>query len=212
MRALLAVALAFITLAPRSGEAKTFRPYPLFKQCDAAWGSDEMGVTGAGERSSVCGEGCAMSSLAMVLSAVGVRLPSPAGGAQPSGQAANPQTLNAWLLAHAGYVCIDGDCNNLVLDAVERLNASITLVGERPKPSQAEVRAGLDNGTIAWIAHIPALTHFVLLTGYDSHTPDVFRVNDAFYDSQTYVWSNISDILVYRIPPPPPTSAARDSR
>ena len=94
---------------------------------------------------------------------------------------------------------------------MERLNASIVLVGERAKPSQAEVRAGLDNGTIAWIAHIPALTHFVLLTGYDDATPDVFRVNDAFYDAQTYAWANISDILIYRIPPPPPPPPAEDA-
>lgn len=109
--------------------ASAFRPYPLFKQCAEAWGSDEMGVAGAGERSTVCGEGCAMSCLAQVLSSCGVRLP---GGAGPTALAANPQSLNSWLLAHKGYTCIDGDCNNLVLDAVQRLNSSIELVGELP--------------------------------------------------------------------------------
>ena len=183
--------------------ATAFRSYPLFKQCDAAWGSDEMGVAGAGERSTVCGEGCAMSSLAMVLSGVGVRVPAAAAG--PSGPrevAANPQSLNTWLLGHAGYICLAGDCNNLVLDAVSRLNSSIVLVGEGAKPPIAEIRRGLDNGTVAWLAHIPALKHFVLLTAYDDAAPDAFSVNDAFYNSTSYLYENISDILTYRIPAP----------
>ena len=197
--ALLAAAVAGCVSA--AATSPSFRPYPLFRQCDVAWGSDEMGVAGAGERSTVCGEGCAMSSLAMVLSAVGARLPSPAGPARaPGGQAANPQTFNAWLLAHEGYTCIADDCNNLVLNAVERLNSSVLLVGERPKPPADEVRTGLENGTVAWIAHIPALTHFVLLTGYDPREPDVFTVNDAFFNATRYTYSNFSDILIYRIP------------
>ena len=200
MAAASAIFLAALSLASAS-----FRPYPLFKQCAEAWGSDEMGVAGAGERSTVCGEGCAMSSLAMVLAGARVRLP---GGAGPTALAANPQSLNSWLLAHKGYTCIDGDCNNLVLDAVQRLNSSIELVGELPKPPLAEIHAGLDNGTIAWIAHIPALTHFVLLTGYDDAQPNALAVNDAFYNATSYLYENISDILIYRIPPP---QTARES-
>ena len=211
--ALLAAAVAGCVSA--AATSPSFRPYPLFRQCDVAWGSDEMGVAGAGERSTVCGEGCAMSSLAMVLAGARVRLP---GGAGPAALAANPQSLNSWLLAHKGYTCIDGDCNNLVLDAVQRLNSSIELVGELPKPPLAEIHAGLDNGTVAWIAHIPALTHFVLLTGYDSAEPDALAVNDAFYNAKSYLYSNISDILIYRIPqlpelaertPPRPRAHAR---
>ena len=200
MAAASAIFLAALSLASAS-----FRPDPLFKQCAEAWGSDEMGVAGAGERSTVCGEGCAMSSLAMVLAGARVRRP---GGAGPTALAANPQSLNSWLLAHKGYTCIDGDCNNLVLDAVQRLNTSIELVGELPKPPLAEIHAGLNNGTIAWIAHIPALTHFVLLTGYDDAQPNALAVNDAFFNASSYLYENISDILIYRIPPP---QTARES-
>jgi hypothetical protein len=185
--------------------SSSFRSYPLFKQCADAWGSDEMGVAGAGERSTVCGEGCAMSSLAMVLAGARVRLP---GGAGPTALAANPQSFNSWLLAHNGYTCIAGDCNNLVLDAVQRLNASIQLVGELPKPSLDEIHKGLDNGTVAWIAHIPALTHFVLLTGYDARQPDALAVNDAYFNATSYLYENISDILVYRIPMEPVSERA----
>ena len=41
--------------------------YPLFSQCDAKWADDEMGVPGAGERATICKEGCAMSCVAMAL-------------------------------------------------------------------------------------------------------------------------------------------------
>jgi hypothetical protein len=129
-----------------------------------------------------------MTSLAMVLSGVGVRV---------GALAANPQSLNGWLEAHDGYRCLSGDCNNLVLDAVSRLNASVQLVGEAAKPPLAQLRAGLDAGALAYLAHIPALTHFVLLTGYGEG--EVLNVNDAFYNATSYVYGNISDILIYNI-------------
>jgi hypothetical protein len=70
--------------------------YPLFKQCDPAWvrrlrrflcshashwfwlglwqGPNQMGTPGQGERSNVCGEGCAMSSLSMSLNGLGIQI------------------------------------------------------------------------------------------------------------------------------------------
>ena len=40
---------------------------PLFKQCDPRWGNTTMGVHGAGEQSTICHEGCAMTCVAMAL-------------------------------------------------------------------------------------------------------------------------------------------------
>ena len=54
-------------------------------------------------------------------------------GMQINGMPATPGTFNVWLMANSGYLCIDQDCNNLVLDAVTRLNSSVILVGENPK-------------------------------------------------------------------------------
>jgi hypothetical protein len=46
-------------------EAPTFRAYPTFLQIFPGWAGDEMGAVGDGERSTIAGEGCAMSSLSM---------------------------------------------------------------------------------------------------------------------------------------------------
>ena len=46
---------------------------PIYTQCNSSWASDPMGVDGPGERSTICGEGCAMSSVSMALAAVGIR-------------------------------------------------------------------------------------------------------------------------------------------
>lgn len=47
---------------------------PLYKQCDPSWGQNQMGVKGNGERSNICGEGCAMSSVSMALAGIGVKI------------------------------------------------------------------------------------------------------------------------------------------
>ena len=153
--------------------------FPLYMQCDARWGADEMGVVGDGERSTICGEGCAMSCLAMVLKGVGV----PVFGTLP----ATPQTLNAWLLTNAGYTCIDGDCNDLVLDAVQRLDPRVRLVGYLAVPPFAELAAGVAAGALAYIARIvpddPRFeSHFILLTGLSPTAPAAnFTVLDPYY-------------------------------
>ena len=41
-------------------------------QCDPQWGNDEMGTIGNGERSTICGEGCAMSCVSMALNGLGI--------------------------------------------------------------------------------------------------------------------------------------------
>lgn len=167
----------------------------LYKQCDPRWGNNAMGTKGNGEDSTICGEGCAMSSLSMALAGLAV----PVNG----GAAATPATFNSWLQANNGYTCIDGDCNNLVLDAVTRLNSTVELVGEVPKPSMASIQAGLTAGNIIYIAHVHDNGHFVLLTGFDAAQPDALSTNDPFYNSTWYPYANISDIIMYKV-----TSAA----
>jgi len=126
-----------------------------------------------------------MSSLSMGLAGLGVTI---------NGAASDPHTFNAWLEAHAGYVCMDGDCNNLVLDAVTGLDASVTLIGEQPKPSIARIQAGLVAGDTLFIAHVHNNSHFVLLTGFDASQPDAFTVNDPFYDTTAYPYGNITSV------------------
>jgi hypothetical protein len=173
-------------------------PFPLFLQCDARWANDEMGVQGNGERSTICGEGCAMSCLAMVLSGIGVRV----FGTLP----ATPQTLNAWLLVNAGYTCIDGDCNDLVLDAVQRLDPRVRLVGYLDVvPPFADLAAGVQRGALAYIARIvpddPRFeSHFILLTGVSPSAPSTnFTVLDPYYPKTQYAYTDFKDLLVYNI-------------
>ena len=65
------------------------RTYPLFKQCDSAWGSNVLG----GGPDTICKAGCLVSSVAMALNSYGKSV----------GGTANPGTLNAWLKSHSGF-------------------------------------------------------------------------------------------------------------
>ena len=77
------------------------RNYPLYKQCDSAWGNDQLGTSSK----TICQAGCLMSSAAMALSG--------------TGHSYNPKTLNQWLKGHGGYVSGDlfvwGSINSLGL-------------------------------------------------------------------------------------------------
>lgn len=172
--------------------ASVVAPYtfPLFKQCDPRWGSDEMGVNGPGERATICKEGCAMTSVTMALAGLGVAI---------NDMPAQPGRMNAWLEAHDGYMCAAGDCNNLVLDAPSKLSKELQLVGEIEKPPVSEIVANLTMHDMIYIAHVRDRTHFVLLTGWDGDA-QAFTVNDPFYNSTTYSWDSIADIIIYHIP------------
>ena len=99
---------------------------PLFLQCDPKWGSDQMGVKGPGEQATICKEGCAMTSLTMALNGMGLYIHD---------KQLDPGVLNKWLQENSGYVCDAGDCNNLVLDAPERIPGSpLIFVNESEKP------------------------------------------------------------------------------
>jgi hypothetical protein len=149
-----------------------------------------MGVNGTGERSTICGEGCAMTSLAMVLNALQVPYPG-------APLLIDPGNFNAWLMANNGYTCAAGDCNNLVLDAVERLTPLVTLFGELPAPPYSDIVRGLKNGTVAYIAHVAAMHHFVLLESPDGRHN--FTVKDPFYNATSYSYDAFSDIIMYTL-------------
>lgn len=173
-----------------SSLCSAFNTYPLFKQCDPRWKDIPMGTKGPGEDSTICGEGCAMSSLSMVLAGT---------GATVNGAPADPATLNAWLEANNGYTCGGNDCNDLVLNIVSKLNASYQLLGEVPPPPLTFIQLGLLRGDVAFLAHIKHLHHFVLLTGYDQSQPqsEAFFVNDPYYNTTQYNYSDIQDVLMY---------------
>ena len=52
------------------------------------------------------------------------------------------------------YDCAAGDCNNLVLNAVESFTPYIQLIGELPPPPIDDIAAGLESGTVIYLAHV----------------------------------------------------------
>ena len=186
----LALALA---LASSSALSSGARDYQLFMQCDPAWGDNEMGVNGNGERSTVCGEGCAMSCVSMALRGLGVPI---------DGRPANPGTLNAWLESNSGYTCIDGDCNNLVLGAPSGIDARFALISESALPSYDVIAAALAAGDTAFVAHKhicdPSChSHFVLLV--EAIGNGNFTVRDPNYPTAPVNMAQISDAIMYNI-------------
>eukprot|EP00729_Bicosta_minor_P018252 gene18252-396_t len=140
--------------------------YPLFKQCDAQWANDEMGISGNGERATVCREGCAMSCVAMALA--GHKL-------YVNNSDATPGSLNTWLKVTDNYHCDGGDCNNLVLDAPAVGNANglpgstFQFVSEAPKPSAATIASGLASDVITYtvVPHVEPKAY----VGFDQCDP-----------------------------------------
>ena len=134
-----------------------------------------------------------MTSLAMVLNALQVTYPF-------APLLIDPGNFNVWLMANNGYTCDSGDCNNLVLDAVQQLTPLLKLIGELPAPPFEQISMGLKNGSVSYLAHIASLHHFVLLQGVDARAPGTnFTVLDPFYNASSYAYDSFSDIIMYSI-------------
>ncbi|KAJ6235297.1 hypothetical protein M0813_28739 [Anaeramoeba flamelloides] len=144
--------------------------------------------------STICREGCAMSSVSMALNCFGIKIPTSSGMLTDS----NPDTLNTWLQEHQGYVCLGGDCNNLVLNAPDRIPTPPHVV-KYAEPykliSKEEMRQHIDRKGIV-IAHVRNSGHFVLLTGYETES-DIFYCNDPFFSVTYYTYQEMSSQLLY---------------
>jgi len=149
-----------------------------------------MGVKGKiAEDDTICDQGCAMSSVSMALSGLGLKI---------DGEQTTPGSLNAWLQSNSGYTCIGDDCCNLVLAAPDRLPGSpLKLIGENPKPPAYVLRQELLADRTVFVAHVRNNSHFVLLTG--SQSDSTFEVNDPFYNKTSYEYDDISDVISYSI-------------
>lgn len=114
------------------------RNYPLYKQCDPAWGSQQLGTSSQ----TICQAGCLMSSAAMGLSGTGHNY--------------NPSTLNTWLKGHGGYV----SGNLFVWGSINPIG--LTFEG---KVSNSQIKAKLDQGKVV-ICNVHNGGHWVLAHGY----------------------------------------------
>lgn len=158
--------------------------FPLFKQCDSAWGEDIM-VT-----KTICDVGCLMSSTAMALN--GTHIPITTDPYEQS----NPGTFNVWLQNNDGYT----DDNNLIETQVPLIDPSRITWPEDAFHTENDlpylvVADYLRKGRIV-IANVMDGGHFVLLTGFADDL-DTFAVNDPGFERSTYSYRD--DVVGYRI-------------
>ncbi|KAL4426791.1 hypothetical protein ABPG74_006588 [Tetrahymena malaccensis] len=161
------LALVLITLAIVSA-----RDYPLFKQCDDSWGSEELGP---GPKT-ICRIGCLISSVSMALNSYGVQI---------DGQEANPSTLNQWLSQNGGY-----SSQLFVWGSVSSFGFSY-----QGQVSAEEGKEALDQSNVV-ILNVRNGGHWVLATSYDG---DTFYVNDPGYDCSTYSASEVEVAAVFSV-------------
>jgi len=164
---------------------------PRFLQCDPKWGNDQMGVKGPGEQATICREGCAMTSLTMALNGLGLYI---------NDTQLDPGVMNSWLQANDGYTCAGGDCNNLVLDAPERIPGSpLVFLGEKEKPSMEVLTEYANSDREVILAHVRNSSHFVYVRPSDQGSKGVFNVLDPNFNVSTYEYDDISDIIHYHV-------------
>ena len=130
--------------------------FPMYKQCDSKWGSQQLG-TGGGK--TICQAGCLMSSAAMALSG--------------TGHSYNPETLNKWLISNGGYA----SGNLFVWASINKLG--LTFGGF---VNNNAIKSSLDNKKIV-IMNVHNGGHWVLATGYSG---DSIKVNDPGYSTSAY--------------------------
>ncbi|EAR82369.3 peptidase C39 family protein (macronuclear) [Tetrahymena thermophila SB210] len=148
------------------------RDYPLFKQCDSQWGSEELGP---GPKT-ICKIGCLVSSVSMALYSYGIQL---------NGQDSNPGTLNSWLQQNGGF-----SAQLFVWGSVSKLGFDFQ--GKVPAVSAKEA---LDQGKVV-ILNVRDGQHWVLATSYDG---DVFQVNDPGFNVSTYTTSDVTQASVFQV-------------
>mmetsp|Transcript_5837 Transcript_5837/g.12874 ORF Transcript_5837/g.12874 Transcript_5837/m.12874 type:complete len:208 (+) Transcript_5837:33-656(+) len=169
--------------------SKAVQPFafPVFKQCDPRWGSDEMVTT------TVCKVGCLMSSISSALNGRGYTL---------DGAAADPGTLNAWLRKNDGY---DGsnDLKESVIPLIspQHMSWNCTWCGAYRTPAAlkpSDVQQWITEGRIV-IANVDAGHHFVLVTGYDPKNSSHFYVNDSGFARNCYPYSEVVGWRVFEM-------------
>jgi hypothetical protein len=130
-----------------------FSCFPLFKQCDDRWGNQTLG-TG---NTTICKEGCLMSSISMMLHGCGISI---------EGAEANPSTVNVWLAENHGFVS-----NNIYMwKSIEPMGFSYY---GRLKDAP-EIKDKFSQGMGVFL-NVNKGGHFVLMTGFDSQG---YKVND----------------------------------
>jgi len=145
--------------------------YPMYKQCNRPWSPNQLGTCSGVD---MCKSGCAVSSVAMLLT--------------KRGKTIDPGQLNTWLKANSGYA--DG-----CLIYWGRVDSfGVTRYVGRQAPNEATICAGLaaGKGMIAWVLN---RSHFVLLTSCAGGGK--VNVNDPYFDTTQYTVYQMNSVIVY---------------
>eukprot|EP01095_Lingulamoeba_sp_RSL-Kostka_P009705 TRINITY_DN3361_c0_g1_i1.p1 TRINITY_DN3361_c0_g1~~TRINITY_DN3361_c0_g1_i1.p1 ORF type:complete len:199 (+),score=49.19 TRINITY_DN3361_c0_g1_i1:25-597(+) len=158
--------------------------YPLFLQCDPAWGNDMIYTE------TLCEVGCLETSISMALNGKGITI-------QPNNQTVNPAVLNTYLLDHHGYTQ-ENDLREQVVTLINRTR--IYYVGPfipETKLNQTQITDMVKSQVYVVIANVLQGTHFVLVTGYDEKDENKFYVNDPYFNTDYYEYDTIVGWRVY---------------
>ena len=167
--------------------------WTLYKQCGESWSNHALGTS---TTETICDAGCAMSSVAMSLATYRERV---------DGKHTDPGSLNKWLVSHGGYV----DTDLIVWNSVAKLG-KLAMKEDVHTLSRDDIRSAADRCEPV-IANVREGTHWVLITGYDSHDKDTFYVNDPGFSSVSYAYSGMSNFVVYSNTTMAALSAAADA-
>eukprot|EP00823_Brevimastigomonas_motovehiculus_P009331 TRINITY_DN89_c0_g2_i1.p1 TRINITY_DN89_c0_g2~~TRINITY_DN89_c0_g2_i1.p1 ORF type:complete len:181 (+),score=10.59 TRINITY_DN89_c0_g2_i1:77-619(+) len=149
----------------------TQNDWVLYKQCDPRWGSKNLGTC----TYTLCGAGCAVSSMAMLLTTKGIKN-------------LNPDTMNTYLIANGGFT---HGCD-IVWSAADKFGVVKFVAWE--VASEQEICAGLNAGH-GIIGHVDNFHHFILLKRCLGG--GVYEVLDPLYDRTTYKHSELGEEIVY---------------
>jgi len=155
----------------RDMSLKPSSKWTLFKQCDPSWANNELGTCGS---LTICAAGCAMSSVAMILSTRGV--------------STNPADLNNWLRNNGGY---ESGCD-IVWGSVDAFGKTSFQGIEHA--DFATICSGISAGH-GIIGNVRGGSHWVLLTGCTGS--DTFYVNDPGFPQNTYTYGDVLQEAVY---------------
>lgn len=162
------------------------KTFPLYKQCDEKWGSNNMGIN----NQTICQVGCLMSSISMALDGFNVQI---------EGATSTPATLNAFLRTHDGYVKGTSDLEE---SAVPKISSRITWPkdGMHTSNDLSYTKIGeylnTDPPRVV-IANVLHGHHFVLVTAVDNITNDNLYVHDPGFARSTYSYK--TDVVGWRL-------------
>ncbi len=162
----------YIAPPPLKTDIKGIIPITHYQQCNQSWSNDLYGI---GNCLTICAQGCAMSSGAMLLKANGVNV--------------NPGQLNSWLKNNAGY----SGCNVLWTSVDNYPGSTMTWYGSATY-SLSIIKSEIDAGNPV-IAHVNRSTpcaHFLVIYGYTGSGTSAsdFLVSDPASSTFPNNWSN----------------------